>query len=229
MEMKGFSREELNRIDEVVPERYGVSNKAMMENAGYQVAEFLRRKFPRDTNFLFCIGKGNNGGDGLIAARRMHQWGYDVETCLVTEAVNGVVREPDAVVKSGIEMVQCEDYESFPDQDVIVDGLIGLNLKGDPREPYADVIEKINSSESTVVSIDLPTGLDADTGEKLDPCIEPDFTVTLGLPNQGLSSERSGEIWLGDVSYPREIYEELGLVSGEIFDESSLVKLDEVK
>ena len=64
----------MNQIDEEVPKKYGMSHETLMENAGYQVASFLRRRYDRDVSFLFCIGKGNDGGDGLIAARRMHQW-----------------------------------------------------------------------------------------------------------------------------------------------------------
>lgn len=104
-----------------------------------------------------------------------------------------------------------------------MEGLIGYNLNGEPRPPFDSMIEEVNHYD-TVVSIDLPTGVDADTGEKSSPAVEADFTVTLAMPKKGMKRENSGEIWVADISIPPEAYREFGFTS-DIFEEKSLIML----
>lgn len=215
--MDRVSREEMAEIDRLVPEKYGIDTGRLMENAGHQVAEFLRRF--RGEKIVFYAGKGNNGGDALVAARRLALWNFDIEVVAPFELENRPGEEKRILESTGVKI-----HDEPVEADVAVDGLIGYNLEGEPRKPFPALIEAINSS-STVVSIDVPTGVDANTGEKFDAHVEPDCTVTLAMPKKGLEKENSGEIWVADISVPPEIYEKFGVKPPE-FSEKSLLKLD---
>lgn len=219
--MESVSVEQMARIDDKVPEEYGITIHRMMENAGYQIAEFVRKKFDQDSSILVYAGKGNNGGDALAAARRLHLWGFNVEVVCPFE-LDGIRKEEKQILQHlGIEVRD----EASMEPDVILEGLIGYNLQGDPRPPFDSMIESINASEAEVVSIDVASGLDADTGEQKQPCVELDYTITLAFPKKGLERRNSGEVWVVDISIPPEAYREFGFTP-EIFEEKSLVRLD---
>lgn len=207
------------RIDEKVPEKYGITISRMMENAGYQIAEFIRSEIDPEGITVYA-GKGNNGGDALAAARRLHLWGYKVEVVLATRELDGIRKEELEILEElGVETSTGSAENNYS---VALEGLIGYNLKGDPRPPFDSMIEEINQHEK-VVSIDIPTGVDADTGEKANPVVEADYTVTLAMPKNGMTRENSGEIWVADISIPPKAYEEFGF-NVDIFGRESLVK-----
>jgi NAD(P)H-hydrate epimerase len=217
--MKKVSKDQMAEIDKKVPEKYGITISRMMENAGYQIAEFIRSEIDPEGIAVYA-GKGNNGGDALAAARRLYLWGYDVEVVLATRGLDGIRKEELEILEElGIE-INVKNAEN--NYSIALEGLIGYNLNGDPRPPFNTMIEEINQY-GTVVSIDLPTGLDADTGEKSSPAVEADYTVTLAMPKEGIDRENSGEVWVADISIPPEAYEEFGF-SGDIFEEKSLVR-----
>jgi NAD(P)H-hydrate epimerase len=218
--MKKVSKEQMARIDEKVPEKYGITISRMMENAAYQIAEFIRSEIDPEGVAVYA-GKGNNGGDALAAARRLHLWGFEVEVVLATEELDGIRKEELEILEElGIE-INTETAEN--NYSIALEGLIGYNLNGDPRPPFDSMIEEVNQYD-TVVSIDLPTGVDADTGEKSSPTVKPDYTVTLAMPKKGMNRENSGEIWVADISIPPGAYEEFGF-GGDIFEEKSLIRL----
>ncbi len=222
MKFPRVSREQMAEVDNRVPGEYGITVSRMMENAGYHIADFVRKEIDPDGLTVYA-GKGNNGGDALVAARRLHLWNYQVEVVLATEDLDGIRREELEILEEiGVE-ISLES--SSRDHSLALEGLIGYNLKGDPRPPFDSMVEEINDHE-IVVSIDIPTGLDADTGEEADPSIDPDYTVTLAFPFQGMNEGNSGEIWIADISVPPEAYEEFGF-RGDIFGEESLVLLEE--
>ncbi len=209
------------RIDEKVPNEYGITISRMMENAGYQIAEFIRSKIdPEGINVY--VGKGNNGGDALAAARRLYLWGYEVEVILATKELDGIRKEELEILgELGVEM-NIENAENS--YSVALEGLIGYNLNGNPRPPFDSMIREINQKNETVVSIDLPTGLNANTGEKSSPTVESDYTITLAMPKKGITEENSGEIWVADISIPPEAYREFGF-KGDVFKQKSLIRL----
>lgn len=218
--MQSVSKKQMSRIDEKVPEKYGINVSRMMENAGYQVAEFLRRKID-PAGVTVYAGKGNNGGDALAAARRLFLWGYEVEVVLATRDLDGIRREELEILENLDVKISRETPENrYP---AALEGLIGYNLEGSPRPPFDSMVEEVNSHD-TIVSIDLPTGLDPDTGEKSSPTVEPEYTVTLGAPFEGMNTENSGEIWVADISIPPKAYREFGF-TGDFFDGDSLVEL----
>jgi NAD(P)H-hydrate epimerase len=112
--------------------------------------------------------------------------------------------------------------------DLVVDALFGYNLKGSPREPAAGMIRRANSSGIPILAVDMPSGLDATSGEPGDPCVESDATVTFGLPKVGFLNPSSrrfvGDLYLADISFPSEVYRKHG-VSGAIFDAGTLIRI----
>ncbi|MFB6209024.1 MAG: NAD(P)H-hydrate epimerase [Candidatus Nanohaloarchaea archaeon] len=220
VEIDYVSREQMERIDEKVPEEYGITISRMMENAGFQIAEFVRREIDPESIAVYA-GKGNNGGDALAAARRLYLWGYDVEVVLATRELDGI-RKQELLILENLD-VKISDQSAEKECEVVLEGLIGYNLEGDPRPPFDSMIEEINS-HNTVISIDIPAGLDPDTGEKTVPAVEPDYTVTLAAPFDGLDENNSGEVWIADISIPPEAYQDF-VFSMDIFGKSSLVRM----
>lgn len=218
--MEKVSRQQMARIDEKVPEKYGITISRMMENAGYQIAEFIRSKIDPEGITVYA-GRGNNGGDALTAARRLHLWDYEVEVVLATRELDGIRKEEMEILQNlGVRISEEEAENNYP---VALEGLIGYNLRGDPKPPFDSMIKEVNQHE-TVISIDIPTGVDPDTGEKASPAVEADYTVTLAMPKKGMNRDNSGKIWIADISIPPEAYEEFGF-KGDIFEENSLVHL----
>lgn len=212
----------MNEVDEKVPEKYGVPARALMENAGRQLAELLREKFSHDDRIHVLAGPGNNGGDGLVAARFLHSWGFDVSVEEVGDGRSGLSNGP---LRTAETLGLIRDGE---DPDVLVDALLGYGLRGDPRPPHDSRIDEINSSDAAVVSVDVPSGLDAETGDRMDPAVDPDITVTFALPKTGMTPENSGEIWVADIGVPDEVFAEYGIDTTDLFRERSLEKIEDV-
>jgi len=218
--MDKVSKNQMAKIDEKVPEEYSITISRMMENAGYQIAEFIRSEIDYEEVTVYA-GKGNNGGDALAAARRLHLWNYDVEVVLATRELDGIRKEELEILEELGVKINTENSEN--NYSAALEGLIGYNLNGDPRPPFDSMIEEVNQHE-TVVSIDIPTGVNVDTGEKASPAVEADYTVTLAMPKKGTTESNSGDIWIADISIPSEAYREFGF-SGDIFEERSLRRL----
>lgn len=105
-------------------------------------------------------------------------------------------------------------------------GLLGYSIEGDPRPPLDEMINEINQAEK-VVSVDIGSGLDPDTGERKDPCVRPDFTVTLAAPFKGMEKENSGEIWIADISVPYEAFQDS--FRKDVFKNDSIVRLEDLR
>jgi NAD(P)H-hydrate epimerase len=145
-----------------------------------------------------------------------------VEVVLASEDLGGIREEELEILKDlGVE-INLETSET--DHPVAVEGLIGYRLKGDPRPPFNRMIKEINEYE-TVVSVDIASGLDPDTGEEAEPCVRPDFTVTLAAPFEGMAEENSGRVFIADIGVPPEAFERFGF-TGDFFSERSLVEVD---
>lgn len=212
--MEKATAEQMRNIDRKTIEEYGVTEKRLMENAGLRIAEFLREKFP-EKNFTFYTGKGNNGGDAMVAARRLNNWNREVEVVLAYEGLEGLGREELEILENlGVD-VNLKEAEK--DYEVAVDGLLGYGVKGDPRPPLDKMIQDINSHEE-VVSIDIASGLDPDTGERGEPCVKPDFTVTLAAPFKEMDKKNSGDILVADIGVPPEVYREFDIPEGLFSD-----------
>jgi NAD(P)H-hydrate epimerase len=179
-----------------------------MEAAGWQLARHCRSRA-----YVVC-GQGNNGGDGLAAARHLHRWGRLAGVaCADPDAMAGpAAGEVRALRALGVEIAARPDLGDAP---LVVDALLGTGMSRPPAGRMAAWIDLINGSGRRVVSVDVPSGLDADTGRAAEACVRATLTVTLGLPKPGLLAsdgpDRAGEVWVADIGIPFEAYAALGL------------------
>ncbi|MGI6643956.1 MAG: NAD(P)H-hydrate dehydratase [Bacillota bacterium] len=205
----------------------GISSLILMENAGralaHRASELLEH---RPSDIAVLAGPGQNGGDGLVAARHLSAMGHRVKVGLFGASENLPQEASLNLGMLSVCPVQVLCASKTPPQEVlawlgephlIVDALLGIGLKGDPRPPISVAIEWINSAEAPVVACDIPSGLDADTGFPYTPTVKAGLTVTMGLPKVGMYSY-PGRSYCGTI-----VTESLSLPS-TFFHNASLTK-----
>ncbi|HIQ23610.1 MAG TPA: NAD(P)H-hydrate dehydratase [Pyrodictium delaneyi] len=195
-------------------EALGVSRLQLMENAGRSVAEELAKRAERGSRIAVLAGPGGNGGDGLAAARHIAYMGYSVDVVLLAKPSE--IRSPEARAMyeavelmdttMGLRVVRSPCDIDLHGYDAVVDALLGTGLKGAPRSPYAEAIDAINSADALKIAVDVPSGLNADTGETPGPCVKADVTVTFHKPKPGLLKRPDlvGELIVASIGAPPE-------------------------
>ncbi len=219
-------------VDRAMIEDFGIDLVRMMENAGRCLADLARLRFldgdPRGRRVAVLAGTGGNGGGAMVAARRLHGYGADVAVWATKRALTTVPAEQAAILQQiGIEL----EFDEKPqgDFDLAIDGVIGYSLRGDPRGTAADLIEWANDVRAPVLALDAPSGLDVGSGVRYSPSVTATATMTLALPKAGLMNEPGvGELYLADISVPRELYTEppLNINVAPIFARSDIVRLN---
>src|SRR5712691_8628212 len=224
--------EEMRRMDDITIQEFHMDVLVLMENAGRATAT-LAKKMLRETTFgkrvASLVGGGNNGGDGMVAARHLANWGADVNVILGTtkERMKDVpLGQLHVLEKMGIPILSA-NY-ALGDYDLMIDGLIGYGLEGNPRDRVAIMIKDANARGSPILALDLPSGMNATTGEVYDPCIKATATLTLALPKTGFlapaASRLLGDLFLEDIEIPRRVYERFGQQS-VLFGKETLLKI----
>jgi NAD(P)H-hydrate epimerase len=197
-----MTRQQVRDFDAYAINVLGVPGVVLMENAGRGCAEFLRAELAgrRNPQVLVACGTGNNGGDGCVIARHLANGGIDASACLVGRAgkVAGDARiNLDILEKLGLSVERLDpDSSDTADRfrslaagrDVIVDALFGTGLSRPVRGGYARVIETINSLPARVLAVDIPSGLDCDTGRPLGAAVKATWTVTFAAVKKGFTS-----------------------------------------
>jgi NAD(P)H-hydrate epimerase len=179
-----------------------------MEAAGWQVARFCEGRAA-----VVC-GVGNNAGDGLAAARHLHRWGrLSAVSCVDAGRLRGAAAaERDALLRLGVDIA---GEIRLDGAQFVVDAVFGTGLSRSPGGKFAAWIEAMNASRSQVIAIDVPSGLDADSGVAYAPCVSATTTVTLGLPKPGLFNgdgpAAAGDVWVADIGVPFEAYAAIGV------------------
>ena len=184
-------------------EYYGVPALQLMENAGKSISEFVRYTV-KDTkkNILILCGPGNNGGDGFVAARYLTQY-YKVSVFLA-----GTQIKTEIALRNfqKLQTYEVKIYSASHDvdrllaeNDVLIDALLGTGLAGELKDPYATIVKKINQTTGkTIVSIDVPTGLNS------THTITPEYTITFHDIKKGMNNQNSGKIHVTDIGIPKE-------------------------
>lgn len=223
---------EMAEVDRAAIERFGMPVLVLMENAGVAVATAARAMLGGSVEGrrISCqVGRGNNGGDGLVAARHLRNWGARVSVILGgsrAELHELPAKQMMILEKMG---VRGEGPDAgLGGSDLLVDALLGYNARGDPKGPLAELIHGTNSSGVPTIAVDLPSGLDATTGEPSNPCVVAARTVTFAFPKTGFLNPKSrrsvGELYVADISVPEEIYRKYSQ-GGNVFAKSALVKV----
>ena len=230
--MRPLSREEARELDRRATDVFAVPGILLMENAGRGMAELLLSLGVHGSVVVAC-GKGNNGGDGLVIARHLDIAGVVVHVVLFDAPENAT---GDAAINRAIvarTRIPCTVLAgpSFDEErldgilrgaDWVVDALFGSGLRGPVRPPYDLIIEAINASGARVFAVDIPSGLDANTGTAPGPTVRAKHTATVVAPKTGFATP-GAEAWLGQVHVvgmgaPRELLELPGPASDRGID-----------
>lgn len=228
LEVPAVTTEQMREIDRIAIEETGPNLYQMMENAGRNLALLAMEVMGGDwqqAKMLVLAGSGGNGGGGICAARHLANRGADVTLCLA---------EPDRLGE--VPSFQQRVYRSTPgkevkpeylieDVDLIVDALIGYSLQSAPRGVIAELIEWANAAGAPVLSLDVPSGVDATTGETPGEVMESRWTMTLALPKTGLGPSHTGSLSLADIGIPAETYRRAGLAYTPPFGSRFRVRL----
>ena len=199
---------QVKELDRLAAERFGVAIDWLMEAAGWQLARFC------DAPTAVVCGLGNNGGDGLAAARHLHRWGRLADVSCIDPLRLGTEarRELEALRHDGVR-VSAEPR--FDGAEIVLDAIFGTGLSRSPAGRFATWIEAINNAQRRVVAVDVPSGLDADSGVAYAPCVHANATVTFSLPKSGLLSgdgpRLSGEVWCADIGVPIQAFAAIGV------------------
>lgn len=218
--MRVVTGTDIKKIDAWAENEAGLPSLLLMENAGSAAALKIRELLGdiAGCQLVFLVGKGNNGGDALVAARRMHNLGAEVKLFLLfpPENFRGAVGKNWSIIeKTGIKWHHLEDDNSFyllklslNNCKMVIDGLFGTGFKGNPEDKCARAIDIVNESGRPILAIDIPSGLDADRGRSGQPCVRADYTVTFAWPKLGLlmypGRRLTGELTVADISLPVE-------------------------
>lgn len=230
--------DQMRAVDRMMTEDYGVYLVQLMESAGRNLAHLARRRFlggdPRDRRVLVLVGSDGKGGSGMVAARRLAAWGALVRVYLAApsarlEYLPGHQRA--ILQRMGVPVDHGSLDTWLGPADLIVDALIGSGSRGAPKGVAAALIRQANQHGAPVLALDVPSGVDATTGQAHDPAIRAAATLTLALPKKGLrgdvAKEYVGELYVGDVGVPPEVYARppLGLRLEPIFAADDIVRL----
>lgn len=237
-EVPYLSTEQMIEVDRAMIADFKIELIQMMENAGRNLAHLARTRFlggnPRGKRVVILAGTGGNGGGALVAARRLHNWGAEVQVYITRPAPNFTpvpAHQLDILRRMQVHIGFAADLANQRSCEVILDGVIGYSLKGAPRGSAAELIRWANGQEAPILALDAPSGVDATTGTAYEPAIRATATMTLALPKQGFLAPsvaaQLGELYVADISVPPSLYAEpaLGLNIGPLFAQEDIVRL----
>lgn len=220
---KSLTREEMRELDRKAIEEYKIPGIILMENAGRNVAEEVLKMIhdPRQIKVAILCGKGNNGGDGFVVARHLHNHNIPADVFLIAR-VSDILKDGDAGTNLQIllnmkipvrEVLDTTGVTSvlreLGSYNIIIDALFGTGLSGAVREPFKTLIEGVNNLKKPIVSVDIPSGLDCNNGNILGTAIKATKTVTFAASKRGFylgeGPAYTGEVVVADISIPKEL------------------------
>ena len=221
--MKAISVEQMRELDRRSIEEEKIPGFILMERAGFgcgeKIIEFIedRIHFNHVKRFVILAGKGNNGGDAYVVARYLYE-NTDIDIiiysiCEIEELANDSKKHAGLIIEDVDYSIKKKITDKdFKQGDIIIDGLLGTGISGSLRKNYKDWIITVNKSLSTVISLDIPSGMDANNGYFKDNCIMADITLTMALPKRGLvlnkGTEYCGLLRCVDIGIPEKYINE---------------------
>lgn len=217
--MKPITSDQMYRIEDNSHNLIGMQRVYMMENAGHGIADFIVDKFKtrlKNKKIVFLCGTGNNGGDGFVASRHLTCYAADITVILI--GLPSFIRSEEANINwkilekmDSIKIIFGKDLNEdikakITKADIIIDGIFGTGIRGEIRYPNNHAIDLINSSRAYILSIDVPSGLDPDTGQVHEKCVKADATVTFHRMKRGLLRNKkfTGIIHIECIGIPPE-------------------------
>jgi NAD(P)H-hydrate epimerase len=227
---------EMAEVDRIAVEQSGPTLLQMMELAGEQTAltaiEMLGATHGpdwEDARVLVLVGTGSNGAGGVCAARHLANRGVDVTVVTIrrpTEADGALGQELLALAEAPARVITWDEAFDAGTAQLVIDAVIGYSLDGAPRARQMALIRASHAAGGPVLSLDVPSGLDPDTGEAPGVVVRPARTLTLGLPKLGLRQDNAGELWLADLGIPPGVYARAGIAFAPVFGTESRVRLE---
>ncbi|MBI5451485.1 MAG: NAD(P)H-hydrate dehydratase [Gammaproteobacteria bacterium] len=205
-----YTAQQVRTLDRIAIEEYGLAGATLMARAGAKVFAVMQQCWPQMRSIVVCCGGGNNGGDGFVVARLARQAGLQVQVILLVEATQlrgDALQAYQQMCAQRVKIVSLEALQ-LGQADVIVDALLGTGLERVVEGPWRRLIEAINTTPCPVIAVDIPSGLQADSGMPLGCAIEADVTVTFIGIKQGLVTGRAAD-FCGVL-----IFDDLGLAAG---------------
>jgi NAD(P)H-hydrate epimerase len=218
-----LSREEVRALDRRAIEEFGVPSVVLMENAGRGAAELLI-SLGVHGQVVVCCGKGNNGGDGFVIARHLDNRGISVRVLLFArpeDLAGDAAINYQIIARAGLPIVIHADNPvddpalrgELAAAEWVVDALFGTGLAGPVRKPFDQIIAAINESPARVLAVDIPSGLDCDTGKPLGPTVRAHHTTTFVAMKKGFANPETrrwlGQVHVVDIGAPRRLVEQL--------------------
>ena len=229
------STAQMQEVDRLMAEVYGIELLQMMENAGRSLATLARQMLGDDVidrPLVVLAGRGANGGGGLAAARHLLNWGAWVQiVCSYPpdDYKGASARQLRTLQAMGAPLAWAEEGWELPPADLLIDAIIGYGLRGDPRGPARNLIQLANSSAAPILSLDAPSGVDTGTGRLFAPHIRAAATLTLALPKDGFRQPETaaacGALYLADISVPSALYESMGIQTPALFARAEMIPL----
>ncbi|MGM0567408.1 MAG: NAD(P)H-hydrate dehydratase [Bacteroidota bacterium] len=212
--MKISNVNEMRNMDRRATKEYGIPQEILMENAGQAVYYTILKEFGiKNKKFVVFCGVGNNGGDGLVVARKIHSSGGHVTVFIIGDPAKykGAAKQNfDIVEKIQVKLFHFQDIslarDTVQSADAIIDAIFGTGLDRDVNAIYKDAITVINESQKTVFSLDIPSGVNGNTGQVMGTAVKANYTVTFGLPKTGTllypGFELCGKLYVTHISFP---------------------------
>lgn len=218
--MKIASVEEIRELDRRAGKEFNLSPEILMENAGNAVFYVIEKEIGvKGKTFTVFAGTGNNGGDGFVAARKLASTGAKVCLFLIGDEnkLKGIAKKNYERLNSfPIERYNVKFFDRIVEMniyksDAIIDAIFGIGLSREIKGIYKEIIQGINMSGKKVISVDIPSGVNGDTGEIMGIAVKAHYTVTFGLPKRGEflypGAEYIGKLYVSRISYPPALYE----------------------
>jgi NAD(P)H-hydrate epimerase len=224
METIYLNRRRAREVDQRAVEEYGLTGLVLMENAGRACADVLC-KIGVAGPVVICCGRGNNAGDGFVIARHLDLRGETVRVLLFSDPdrLRGdAAANYSVLAKCGIPIVLLDSADdarferAIHDADWFIDTLLGTGARGEPRPPLDRVIRRLNEQQTKRMAVDVPSGLDCDTGEPAKVTFRADHTCTFVAAKSGFAAETAkefiGVVHVLDIGAPRKLMEEMGIL-----------------
>lgn len=213
---KVVSVKEIQKLDDIAINKYGVPSIALMENAGRSSANIIKRKLKRHLKPFVCVicGMGNNAGDGFVIARHLINAGIRVKIYLIGK---GSKLKADAALNyrilkgCGYPIIEINKINSALVRDlkragIVVDAIFGVGLNRAVSEPFASIVDAINKNSTYTVAVDVPSGLNATSGDIFGTCIKAKMTITFSYEKSGFRKKQGkshvGRLYVMDIGIP---------------------------
>jgi NAD(P)H-hydrate epimerase len=242
--MRLATAEIIKNLDKKTIEEVGIPGCVLMENAAQGVVRVIKKRYLKEKKGKIAIftGGGNNGGDGFVVARHLHNQGNKIWVFLLippSRLKGDALLNYKIIEKIGVNILPLyngSDLQLQKDKieecEIIVDAILGTGLKSDVEGYFVQVIDYVNKSQKKIVSVDIPSGLNADTGLIMGTCINAEVTVTFGLPKLGLlihpGLERVGKLYAIDIGIPISLVENI-LINNYLLDLSEIESFIKLK